>query len=281
MRRTLAALFFALACVLPAVALGTWWAYGLATDTDRFTEVARPLASDDAVQAQVVDELVAVAGSRLAGAGVPDPAAARRQIRAVAETLVETDAYRQSWLAVQRTAHARLAARLSGDVTAPLTLDLAPIADALRARVARSASLAPVADAIVDPDPVLLLDRDEVKRAREATNTVRIVRGIAIPGAVLALLGILLTAPGLAKGLVRAGLAVGISTLLVVLGDALARSSISSSGDTGALRLAVYDVMTDGLQRWVIGGIIAAVALVAMAAAVSALGRPAERVPLA
>ena len=129
-RRTLVVLCFALACVLPAVALGTWWAYGLATDTQRFTHVAAPLASDDAVQAQVVDELVRVAGARVQG--VPDPAAARAQIRAVAETLVETDAYRSAWRSVQRTAHARLAARLTGDVTAPLTLDLAPVAEALR-----------------------------------------------------------------------------------------------------------------------------------------------------
>jgi hypothetical protein len=278
-RRTLATLFFALACVLPAVALGTWWAYGLATDTGKFTKVARPLASDDAVQAQVVDELVRVAGARLQG--VPDPAAARAQIRAVAETLVETEAYRSAWLAVQRTAHARLAARLDGDVTAPLTLDLAPIADALRVRVRRSRALAPVADAIVDPQPVVLLDRAEVKRARKATDTVRIVRGIAIPGAVIALLGVLVTAASLAGGLVRAGLAVGVATLLVVLGDALARSSIASSGETGKLRLAVYDVLTDGLHGWVIGSVIAAVALVAVGAAVSALGRPAERVPRA
>jgi hypothetical protein len=278
-RRTFAALCFALACVLPAVALGTWWAYGLATNTDKFTQVAAPLASDDAVQAQVVDELVRVAGARVQG--VPDPAAARAQIRAVAETLVETDAYRDAWRSVQRTAHARLAARLTGDVTAPLTLDLAPVAEALRARVRRTASLAPVADAIADPQPVVLLDRAEVKRARGATDTVRIVRGIAIPGAVLALLGVLLTAGTLARGLVRAGLAVGIATLLVVLGDALARSSVESSGQTGKLRLAVYDVLTDGLRDWKVGGAIAAVALVALGAAFSALGREGARAPRA
>jgi hypothetical protein len=271
-RRTLAALCFVLACVLPAVALGTWWAYGLATSTDKFDHVAAPLATDDHVQAQVVDELVNVAGARIAGA-VPDPSAARAQIRAVAQALVRTAAYRSAWRSVQRTAHARLAARLEGDVTAPLTLDLAPIAAALRARVASNATLAPVADAIVDPQPVVLLDRDEVERAKSATDTVRIVRGVAIPGAVLALIGVLLTAGSLAGGLVRAGLAVGVSTLLVVLGDALARSSISGSGETGALRLAVYDVLTDGLHSWMVGGVIGAVALVAVGAAASALSR--------
>ncbi|HEY6759327.1 MAG TPA: hypothetical protein VI318_07545 [Baekduia sp.] len=281
MRRTLAALCFVLACVLPAVALGTWWAYGMATDTDRFTHVAAPLASDDTVQAQVVDELVRVADARLAGAGVPDVPAARAQVRAVAETLVETSAYRRAFDAALRSAHGKLAVRLSGDVKAPLTLDLAPTAEALRARVEKNAVLAPFADAIVDPAPVVLLDRAEVHRAQQATDTVRIVRGIAIPGAVLALLGVLLTAGGLAAGLVRAGLAIGVSTLLVVLGDALTRSSISSGGETGKVRLAVYDVLTDGLHNWVVGGAIAAVALVAVGAAVSAFARPADRAPRA
>ena len=78
-----------------------------------------------------------------------------------------------------------------------------------------------------------------------------------------------------------AGIAVGIATLLVVLGDALARSSISASGETGALRLAVYDVLTDGLDHWKIGGAAVAVGLVALGAAFSALGREGARVPRA
>jgi hypothetical protein len=241
------------------------------------------LASDDEVQAQVIDELVQVADAHLATAGVPDAdaGAARQQIRGVAETLVQTSAYRSAWLAVQRAAHARLAVRLTGDVDAPLTLDLAPIAAALRTRVARTPALRPVADAITDPEPVVLLDRSEVRRARHATDVVRIVRGIAIPGSVLALIGVLLTAGSLAAALVRAGLAVGVATAIAWGADALARSSISAGGDTGKLRLAVYDVLTDGLANWLVGGAIAAVALVAIGAAISAFARPADRVPFA
>jgi hypothetical protein len=278
-RRTLAALSIVLACVLPAVALTSWWAYAQATDTASFAQTAAPLASDDAVQRVVVDELVAVAGARLDGvpevAALPGGAdAARARIRDVAEALVRTRAYREAWRAVQRTGHARLAARLNGDVTAPLTLDLAPIAAALRARVERTPALAPVGDAIVDPDPVVLLDRAEVRRAREATDTVRLVRGIAIPVAVLALVGVVLTAPRLGAGLLRAGLCLGVATLLLVGADALARGSISSAGDTGDLRLAVYDVLTDPLHGWVVGGVVAAVALVVAGAALTALTRP-------
>jgi hypothetical protein len=254
-RRTLAVICLVLACVTPAAALSAWWAYGQATDTARFMETARPLATDATVQNAVVDELVRRTGA---------PA----RLRPAAEALVRTKAYRESWLAIQRSAHARLAVRLTGDVRGPLTLDLAPVAAILRARVA-AAGLAPVADAIADPAPVVLLDRAEVRRAHEATNIVRIVRGIAIPLSVLALLGVVLTAPRLGGGLVRAGLCLGVSTLLLVGGKALARDAIS-----GALRRAVYDVLTEPLGGWALGGAAAAVALVLVGVVVGAVSRP-------
>jgi hypothetical protein len=277
LRRLLAIVCLVLACVLPAVAVASWWAYGNATDTARFMDTAGPLASDATVQDAVADELVAVATAQLARSPLPEAQqdAARTRIRSLADAVVKTKAYQRSWRAIQRTAHARLAARVGGDVTAPLTLDLAPVAAVLQARV-RAAGLAAVADAIVDPDPVVLLDRSEVRRARDAVDRIRVVRGLAIPGAVLALLGVLLTAGSLAGGLVRAGLCVGASTLLLVGAGALARSAISDSGTAGDLRLAVYDVLTEPLGGWVLGGAIAAVALVAVGAAASAFtARPA------
>lgn len=284
MRRTFAALSIVLACVLPTVAVVTWWAYAQATDTERFTATASSLATDDAVQREVVDELVRATVRRAdaapAFAAVPGGvAAAEPQVRQVAEALVRTEAYRAAWRRVQRTAHARLAARLSGDVTTPLTLDLAPVASALRARLERSATLRALAPAVAAPDPIVLLDRSEVRQAREATDTVRIVRGVTIPLAVLALLGVVLSAPRPATGVVRAGLCVGVATLLLVGVDALARSEIDSGSDTGDLRLAVYDVMTEPLHGWVVGGVIAAVALVIAGAAWAALTRPRGGVP--
>ena len=255
MRRTLAAICLLLACIAPAAALSAWWIYGQATDTARFTETARPLATDATVQGAVVDELVQRTG-------------APSRLRPIAESLVRTEAYRDSWLAIQRSAHARLAVRLTGDVRTPLTLDLAPVAGILRARVA-AAGLAPVADAIADPAPVVLLDRAEVRRAHDATNIVRIVRGIAIPLAVLALLGVVLTAPRLGGGLVRAGLCLGVSTLVLVAGDALGRREVS-----GALRRAVYDVLTEPLSGWVLGGAVTAAVLVLAGVLVGVLSRP-------
>jgi hypothetical protein len=254
-RRTLAAVCLVLACVTPAAALSAWWVYGQATDTARFTETARPLATDATVQNAVVDELVRRTGA---------PA----RLRPAAEALVRTKAYQKTWRAIQRSAHARLAVRLTGDVQTPLTLDLAPVAAILRERIAAT-GLTVVADRIADPAPVVLLNRAEVRRAHNATNNVRIVRGIAIPLAVLALLGVLLTAPRLGGGLVRAGLCLGISSLLVVVADAVARSAVS-----GPLRRAVYDVLTEPLHGWVLGGLGAAAACVLAGAALSAVSRP-------
>jgi len=265
-RRALAAVCVVLACVVPAVALLSWWGYGQATDTARFTKTAAPLASDATVQHEVADQLVRTADARL-GALPVGADAARARVRTLADAVVRTRAYRSAWRGIQRSAHARLAARLTGDVTAPLTLDLAPVADVLRARVS-AAGLAPVAAAIADPTQVVLLDRAEVRRAHDATNTVRIVRGIAVPLAVLALLGVLLSAPRAASGLVRAGLCVGVATLLVVVAGVVVRSALA-----GPLRRAVYDVLTRPLHGWVIGGVAAAVVLVLAGAALGALTR--------
>jgi hypothetical protein len=279
-RRPLAIVCAVLACLLPAAAVGSWWAYANATDTDRFMKTAAPLASDATVQDAVIDELVAVASARLDSAGVPGGADAyRARIRAAAERLVGTEAYKSAWLRVQRTAHGKLANRLTGDVSSALTLDLAPMADALRARV-RAAGLGVVADAIADPAPVVLLDRSEVGDAHDVVDRVRVVRGIAIPGAVLALLGVLLTAGGLARGLVRTGLCLGVSTALLLGALAVGRGALDDAGSEGALRVAVWDVLTDPLHNWVVGGAIAAVALVALGAAASAFSRsPARPAP--
>lgn len=265
------------ACLLPSLAVASFWAYGNATDTTRFMETAEPLASDAAVQDAVADELVAVASARLAAAGLPGGTDAyRARIRQLADRLVASDAYRATWLRIQRTAHSKLATRLTGDVTAPLTLDLAPLADQLRVRV-RAAGLGVVADAIADPEPVVLLDTQQVADAHSAVDKVRIARGIAIPGAVLALIGVLLTAGALARGLIRAGLCLGVSTLLLVGSLALGRSALDDAGGDGKLRVAVWEVLTDPLHDWVVGGLIAAVALVALGAAASAFSpRPAR-----
>jgi hypothetical protein len=95
------------------------------------------------------------------------------------------------------------------------------------------------------------------------------VRGIAIPLAVLALLGVVLTAPRLGGGLVRAGLCLGVSTLMLVAGDALARREVS-----GPLRRAVYDVLTEPLGGWMLGGAAVAVVLVLAGVLVGVVSRP-------
>ena len=271
MRRTATALLVLLAAVLPAVAVSSWWIYGQATDTTTFMRTAGPLATDPTVQRVVVDDLVAAADARLRASPVPIPggsSAARARVRAIAESVVGTEAYRQSWLATQRTTHARLAARLTGSFDAPLTLDLGRVATVLRARVADT-GLPQVAAAITDPRPVTLADRAEVRRARTATGVVRIARAISVPGAVLAIVGVLLTAPWFTRGVVRAAACLAVAAMLLVAGWLAARELIAAHHAAGDLAVAVYDVLTRPLRPWVIGG---AAGALAVAVAGTALG---------
>ncbi|HMJ35576.1 MAG TPA: hypothetical protein VK501_16830 [Baekduia sp.] len=267
MRRTLTAVVLLLAGVLPAVAVASWWAYGEATDTERFLETARPLSTDATVQRAVADELVAAANAELGSLPVPVPGgttALRAQVRSIAERLVASSAYRESFLAVLRTTHARLVARLEGDVDARLTMDLGRIATVLRARVRAAGLPAEVADAIRDPAPVVLADRAEMRRTRDATDRIRIVRAFSIPGAIVALLLVALTAPGLASGVLRVAACLAVSTLLLVAAWLVARAVIAADSSSRDLALAVYDVLTRPLRGWVIGGTVGAVALAAV-----------------
>jgi hypothetical protein len=267
-RRAAAAVLAVLGAVLPAVALTSWWAYGEATDTARFTHTAQPLATDPTVQRAVADQLVATADTRLRATG-GDMSAVRSRMRAAARALVSSQAYRRSWLATQRNVHARLAARLAGDVRAPLTLDLDRVAAVLRVRLA-ALGLPQVAQALESPAPVTLADRRQVRRAHDAAEAVRVLRAVTIPAAVLALVGILLTAASLPAGLLRVAACLAISTVLLVVGRAVARQQIADRDTSGGVAVAVYDVLTRPLRTWMIAGAGAAVLLGAAGAVVHA-----------
>jgi hypothetical protein len=260
-RRIATALLVLLAAVLPAVAVVSWWAYGEATDTARFMRTAAPLATDHEVQRRVADELVAAADRRLGGVAAVVPGgldAARAQVRTIADGLAGSPAYRHAWFTIQRSAHARLATRLDGGTGTPLRLDLRTVADVLRAQVT-AAGLPQVAAAIPDPAPVTIADRAQVRRARQAADAVRAVRAIAIPGAVLALLGVLLTAGRLSTGLRRVAGCLAVSALLLVAGRYVARDAIAGQGTAGDVAVAVFDVLIRPLRPWVVGAGIAAV----------------------
>lgn len=268
MRRTATAILVLLAAVLPAAAVASWWAYGEATDTTRFMATAAPLATDPGVQRRVIDELLAAARVPAADTTV------RTRIQAIAGQLDATPAYRQSWLAIQRTAHARLAARLNGGTDAALRVDLGPVAAVLRRQVA-AAGLPQVAAAIADPAPVTIADRRQVRRARQAADALRIIRAVSIPGAVLALIGVLLTARRPSSGLLRLAGCLAVSGLLLLGGRLVVRDAIAGQGTAGDVAVAVFDVLARPLRPWVVGGLAGAAALGVAGTALAAARRPA------
>jgi hypothetical protein len=258
--------------VLPAVAALTTWAHAEATDTSRFADHAQELADDHAVQQAVTDELVAVADQRLAGVAVPGgPDALHARVRAIADQVVAAPAYRQALRTDLRSVHARLQARLTGDVHSPLLFDLVPVAAPLR-DVLRAEGLPEVADAIGQPGEVVVATRAEVRHAHHGYEAVRAGRAIAIPGAVLALLGVIVTARRRRTGLLRAALCLVAAIGLGWIAAGIIRDALDDD-----VAVAVFDVLRRPLRWWAAGGAVLAAALTTGWAALAARGYRAQR----
>jgi hypothetical protein len=108
---------------------------------------------------------------------------------------------------------------------------------------------------------VTIADRRQVRRARQAADALRIIRAVSIPGAVLALIGVLLTARRPSSGLLRLAGCLAVSGLLLLGGRLVVRDAIAGQGTAGDVAVAVFDVLARPLRPWVVGGLAAAAAL--------------------
>lgn len=276
-RRLLAAPLVVLAVLAPGVALWTTWAHRAATDTDAFMDSTAGLATDPTVQDAVGRELVDTVMGRLTSAGVPDAAALRPRVEAIVARLPEHAAYRSAWLATQRTVHQRLAARLDGTTDDPLTLPLDATAAVLRERLS-AAGLGALAAQVPDPAPVVVADRAEVHRARQATDTVGTLQSVTVPAAVVALLGVAIAAGGVGRGLRRAGLCLAVSMGLTLGAWALGHAGAADT-EHGALAAAVYDAVSTPLWRWALAGLAAGLAATALGTVLAGRGGRPHRYP--
>jgi hypothetical protein len=272
MRRLLALLLIPLAVVLPAVAAWSAWAYAAATDADAFRPAARSLADDVAVQRAVADRLVDIADERLAASPVPgDPAVVRARVRSIADELVRSAAYRAALREVLRTTHRQMAERLAGPSDSAVRLDTRPIATLLRDRLT-AAGLGPIAAQIAAPRPITIVTRSDVRRGQAGADIARITRAVALPGGLLALVGVVLTARRRSTGLLRAALCVLAAIGLGAIAWGIAREIIG-----GSVAVAVFDAVSRPLRGWAVGGAVAAAVLAAAAAALEASRHRAQR----
>ncbi|MFI2411565.1 hypothetical protein [Streptomyces sp. NPDC018947] len=250
LRSALSAVLVALACLLaPCATLAGWAAYGVA-DTGRYVAAMAPLAGDPDVRDAVADSVGAGVMNKV-GAG-PMRATVAPYVRDAAHSFTRTDAYRAGWDTANRVIHAAVLRALRDEGTAgrPVTVDLAPVTDRVRDRIARDNE--PLARRLPMPHAeVTVLTAPEADRLRKGYHVLDVAAfWLPLAAVVFAVAGI-----ALAVRRRRALTATGIGTavggvllaLAVVVGRRLTLADLPGPVD-GPAAGAVYDALTATLR---------------------------------
>lgn len=255
----MSAALIALSCLLmPFGALAAWAAYGLA-DTGRYVTAMAPLAADPAVRDAVVDTV---------GDGILSRAAAERGplrpeitpfVHDALRSFTRTRAYRTAWDAGNEAAHSAVMSALHDDRDRDVTVDLAPVATRVRARLA--------ADHVAFADQVPLAHtRVALLPADELTTLRKGYRVLDLAGFWLPLAAVALAVTGIAvaacrrRALTAAALGTALGGAFLGLAIAVARHLTLTGLVDGAGRpaaAAVYDALTATLRTasWFLLGV--------------------------
>ncbi|WP_037836346.1 hypothetical protein [Streptomyces sp. NRRL F-5650] len=270
LRGALSAALIALACLLaPCATLAGWSVYALA-DTGRYVAAVAPLADDPDVRDAAADTL----GAGFAGivdevtAG-PVNGTVRLFVRDAARSFTRTEAFHEGWDEANRTVHAAVLRALRDHAAAghPVTVDLAPVTERVRDRLAEDH--VPFARRIpVRHTAVTLLTAPEADRLREGYRMLD-VAALWLPlAAVVFAVGGIAVAARRRRALAAAGLGTALGgallALAVVLGRRLTVAELPGPVD-GPAAGAVYDALTETLRTvsWVLVALGLTVALAA------------------
>ena len=296
LRRAALTLLLVLGCGLVAMSLIAAYVRVTVLDTGRYVETMAPIAASPAVQGAVADKLDTAITSRvdfdsLLRSALPDQAdplapafagALRQAIRARLDAFVASDRFQQLWNEANRRAHTRVVAllttgesnrlRLEGDT---VYLDLGAAVEGVRRALDERGleRLSAAIPASVDGRVTLLQSEGFVK----ARRTVNLIEGLAIVLPILALLclggHVWLSRPR-RRGLLRAGLGLIVTALLLLAAIGIARSAYLDAINRDVLpRQAAADIFDAliGLLRSGVRVVVIVAVLLALLALV--LGR--------
>ena len=291
-RGSVVALLLVLGCGLVAAALIAWFVRATVLDTDRYVETMAPIAESDDVQRAMAGKLDGAITSRIdfdalmrealpARADPLAPALAgalREAIRTRIDAFVASDEFETVWREANRRAHSRVVALLTTGESERLLLegdtvylDLSAAVDGIREGLQErgldrlAAAIPPTVDG-----RVTLLQSEGFVKARRGID---LLEGLAI---VLPLLALLCLAGHVAlsrprrRGLLRVGLGLIVTALLLLVALGVGRSAYLDAIDQEVLpRQAAADIF-DALIGLLRAG-VRAVVLVALIVALLAL----------
>jgi hypothetical protein len=295
-RRASLAFLLVLGCGLVAASVIAAYVHATVLNTDRYVETMAPIAESREVQGAVAEKLDAAITSRvdyeaLMRSALPpegDPLAAAlapvlsRTVRSEIDSFVASDSFQRLWEEANRRVHSRVVAllttgesgrlRLEGDT---VSLDLGGAVDRVR-QALTDRGLDRVAAAI-PPDVdgnVTLLSSEGFVSARRGVD---LLQGLVIVLPILALLclagHVALSRPR-TRGLLRVGIGLIATALLMIAVVGLARSAYLDAIDSAVLpREAAADIFDAliGLLRLALRAVAIAAVVVALLALV--LGR--------
>ncbi|MFJ8230055.1 hypothetical protein ACIQ9E_08865 [Streptomyces sp. NPDC094448] len=273
MRSLLSTVLIALVAVLTPLSALAVWADREIGDTDGYVAAMAPLAADPEVRNAVADRITDRVTAELArrgggsgegssgeggsGSGAAGDAELRQLVHDAVLSFAATEAYRTAWNTVNQAAHTAVENALTSFDGRTASVDLAPVAEELKARLSRDG--VPYADRIpVGDTRTVVLESDRLGAARGVFDGLQHA-GIALPllTVVLALWALLLVPRGLPE--LALALAVGGALLLaavalvrqLTLGDppmALNRPAAGAAFDalTASLRLTAWALIGAG-----------------------------------
>ncbi|MGW3318860.1 hypothetical protein [Streptomyces fungicidicus] len=276
LRNALSAALLAVACLLaPCGALAAWASFGLA-DTARYVRTMAPLATDpavrDAVADAVGDEVVRQLDTETARATVGP------FVRDAVRSFTRTDAFRTAWDAGNRAVHGAVlhALRDDGAARGPVTVDLAPVTEQVKQRLA--ADNMPFAHRIpVAHTELPVVPAGEVAGLRKGYHVLDAAAfWLPLATVVLAVAGIAVAARR-RRALTATGLGTALGGALLALAVAVGRRLTLADLPDRVHRPAagaVYDALTATLRTasWLLLALGLTVALVSWLA-----GRAADR----
>ncbi|WP_308408097.1 hypothetical protein [Streptomyces mayonensis] len=252
LRGGLSAVLIVLACLLaPCGTLAGWAAYGLA-DTGRYVAATAPLADDPDVREAVAGPLGAGVVDEVAAGPGPVTGAVRLFVRDAARSFTRTEAFREGWVTANRTVHRAVLRALRDDSAAgrPVTVDLAPVTERVRDRLARDN--VPFARRIpVRHTEVTVLPAHDADRLRKGYHVLDVAAfWLPLAAVAFAVTGILLAACR-RRAVTAAGLGTALGGALlglaVLVGRRLTVTDLPGPVD-GPAAGAVYDALTETLR---------------------------------
>ncbi|MET8828952.1 hypothetical protein ABZX40_15760 [Streptomyces sp. NPDC004610] len=256
--RTAAALLL-LACLLvPPAVLASWVTYGL-VNGDRYVRTVAPLAADPAVEDVVADTLGTGLAER-AGHGELAPF-----LRSAVRSFTRTEAFQAGWDEANRATHDAVLEAVNRGERGPVTVDLAPVADAVERQLAEDNVLVGRPRMPVEHAEVAVLPAADLDPLRKGLQVMEVAAvWLPLTAVALAVTGIALAArrrralTAMSLGVAAGGAVLGVA---VALGRSLTLADLPAGMPEPAAG-AVYDALTATLRTvsWLLlalGGVLA------------------------